>query len=78
MSGVIPLLSSPPIRLHDVHMDTSTCMRGSTIVLSVTLRGTIKTVDIDLYRFVTVENRDIAKYPGTVPLCSASRKLIIY
>ena len=42
-----------------------------TVVLSVALRDKLKSVDIDWYRFFTTESRDISKYPGTVPLCSA-------
>ena len=40
-----------------------------TIVLPVALRDKLKSVDIDWYRFFTVESRDNAKYPVTVPLC---------
>jgi hypothetical protein len=41
------------------------------IVLSVALRDKLKSVDIDCYRFFTVQSRDIAKCPDTVPLYSA-------
>jgi hypothetical protein len=75
MSGVIPLLSTLPIRLHDLHrddfVDDSVLVRvDRTVVLPVALRDKLKSVDIDWYRFFTVESRNITKYPGTVSLCS--------
>ena len=49
-----------------------------TIVLSGALREKLKSVDIDWYRFFTVESRNIAKYPGTVRCAVSSHRLLMY